>query len=258
MRLFLQFFSLSDRYERKARLLPGLLLAAAPAMTAGAVLHEFAAWYLAASSAVGIEFLFAVLLGHYARSRGRVAEEALWKSWGGPPTTRWLRPTDDTCSDPQKSKWRGAIKRITGLSIPASMPEGASSEGIDRQIGDATRQLRYSLRSRTEAAILATHNEDYGFARNLYGVRWDWLKVCMVCLVGCGIAFALGLRPYMGLVVAVVFTVVSLVIALELPVYVRRCADRYAESLFASAILVSQAMDETTKQPKDTATAKNL
>jgi len=256
MRLFLQFFSLSDRYERKARLLPGLLLAAVPALTAWAVLQEFSTWYMAASSAVGVEFLAAILLGHFARARGRRAEVHLWKAWGGPPTTRWLRPWDQTCSDQQKAKWRGAIKRITGLILPASIPQGGSQETVDLQITDATRQLRYALRDKPEAAILATHNEDYGFARNLYGVRWFWVFLCVASLAGCGVAFAFGLRPYLGLAVAAAFTITSILIARELPDYVRRCADRYAESLFASAILVSQAMDEPAKQPKDATAGK--
>lgn len=252
MRLFLQFFSLSDRYERKARLLPGLVLASAPALTAGALLQEFTAWYAAASSAVGVEFLVAIILGQFARARGRRTEDALWKSWGGPPSTRWLRPWDRICSDQQKTKWRGVIKRLTGLSLPASVPQGGSQEDVDRQIADATRQLRYVLRSKAEAAILAIHNEDYGFARNLCGVRWYWVVLCLACLAGCGVAFVFGLRPYLGLTIAGVFSVASILVAWELPDYVRRCADRYAESLFATAILVSQAMDDAGKQPKDT------
>ncbi|OWK40953.1 hypothetical protein FRUB_04845 [Fimbriiglobus ruber] len=34
-------------------------------------------------------------------------------------------------------------------------------------------------------------------------------------------------------------------VARELPDYVRRCADRYAESLFATAVIVSQAANHT-------------
>lgn len=249
--IFLQFFSLSDRYERKARLLPGLLLAAVPTLTAGAILHELTAWYTAASSTVGFALLAAIVLGQLARARGRRAEDLLWKSWGGPPTTRWLRPWDGTCSDQQKAKWRGAIKRITGLSLPASLPQGGIQDDVDRQIGDATRQLRYAIRGRPEASILATHNEDYGFARNLYGVRWFWVALALVSLAACGVAVAFGLRPYLGLAVAAAFTVGSILIARELPDYVRRCADRYAESLFAIAILVSRTMDETANLPKD-------
>jgi len=251
VRLILQFLSLSDRYERKARLLPGLLLAAIPALTVGSLLQESAPWYTAAGSTVGVEFLAAIVLGHLARARGRRAEDQLWKEWGGSPTTRWLRPWDQSCSDQQKAKWRGAIKRLTGMSLPASVPENDGQENVDRQIADATRQLRYALRGKPQAEILATHNEDYGFVRNLCGVRWLWVSLSLVCLVGCGITFAFGMRPYLGLTIAGVFSAASIAIARELPDHVRRCADRYAESLFATAILASQAMDGLVKQPKD-------
>ena len=256
MRLFLQFVSLSDRYERKARLLPGLLLAAVPALTLGAVLQEFAAWYTATSSAVGVEFLVAIILGQLARARGRHVEEVMWKAWGGPPTMRWLRPWDQTCSEQQKSKWRGAIKRLTGLTLPASIPQDGTQEEVDRQIADATRQLRYALRAKPEAALLATHNEDYGFARNLCGVRWHWVALSVACLLGCGVAFAFGLRPYLGLAIAGAFTIASILVASELPEYVRRCADRYAESLFAAAYLVSPSAGDAAKQSKDTTEGK--
>lgn len=43
---FSNSFTISDRYERKARLTPGLLVAAGPALTAGTLIHELAAWYL--------------------------------------------------------------------------------------------------------------------------------------------------------------------------------------------------------------------
>ena len=257
MRLFLHFFSLSDRYERKARLLPGLLLAAVPALTVGAVLQESVAWYTAASSAIGVEFLAAIVLGHFARARGRRAEDDLWKGWGGPPTTRWLRPWDQTCSEQQKAKWRGAIKRLTALSLPASIPQGGSQDDVDRVNADATRQLRYALRGKPEAAILATHNEDYGFVRNLCAVRWQWVALSLACLTGCGVAFAFGMRPYLGLAIAGAFSLASILVARELPDYVKRCADRYAESLFATAILVSQAMEDSAKQPKDATANKD-
>jgi hypothetical protein len=256
MRMFLQFISLTDRYERKARLLPGLILAAVLALTMGAVLQEFATWWMAASSVLGVEFLAAVILGQLARARGRHAEAAMWKAWGGPPTTRWLRSWDQTCSDQQKSKWRGAIKRLTGLTLPASTPEQGRQDEVDRQIADATRQLRYALRGKPEAALLATHNEDYGFARNLCGVRWHWVVLSVACVASCGVAFAFGLRPYLGLAISGAFTAASVLVARELPDYVRGCADRYAESLFAAAYLVSEAQAEAAKQSNDTTEGK--
>ena len=250
MRLFLQLFALSDRYERKARLLPGLLLAAGPALTAGALLHELSAWYTAVGAAVGVEFLAAIVLGHYSRARGRAVEESLWASWGGPPTTRWLRPNDTTCTDQQKSKWRGAIKRLTGMTVPASVPEGGADANIDQAIVEATRQLRYVLRNKPNAAILQSHNEDYGFARNLYGVRFLWVALAVLCVAACGVAFALGMQPYAAITIAITVLAVSSLVASELPKYVRRCADRYAESLFAAAMLPDTPSTLEDKKPK--------
>jgi len=138
MRLFLQILSLSDRYERKARLLPGLHLAAVPALTAGAVLQPFAAWYAAAGIAIGVGFLAAIVLGQLARARGRRVEAVLWKAWGGPSTTRWLRPWDHTCSDQQD---RGTPYRSQGRSgdtIPISGPR-VHTLGSDCGSGTARR-----------------------------------------------------------------------------------------------------------------------
>ncbi len=250
MRLILQFFALSDCYERKARLLPGLLIAIGPALTAGALIHELSAWYTAAGAAVGVEFLAAIVLGHYARARGRAIEESLWDSWGGSPTTRWLRPNDTSCSDQQKSKWRGAIKRLTGMTIPASVPEGATEASVDQTIGEATRQLRYVLRNKPNAAILQSHNEEYGFARNLYAVRFLWVALAGICLAVSGIAFHLGLKPYAALAVSATVLVASILVASELPRYVRRCADRYAESLFGVAMLPDSPSVSGDKKPQ--------
>lgn len=88
MRLLLQILSLSDRYERKACLLPGLILAAVPAITVWAMLREFTTWDIATGTTVGVEILIAFVLGHLARARGRRIEEVLWKEWpyaGMPP-----------------------------------------------------------------------------------------------------------------------------------------------------------------------------
>jgi hypothetical protein len=235
MRLLLQILSLSDRYDRKARLLPGLLAAFVPAVVIGLLLQETAGWGGAAGSAA-IELFLAAVLAQVARARGKRLEETLWADWGGPPSTRWLRPWDETCSNQVKSRWRGAIKTLTDITVPASIGGDRTEADADRVIADATRQLRYVLRSHPQAGLLATHNEEYGLARNLCALRWHWLALSLLSLAGCGVAFAFGLTPYLALAAAAAGTLVAALLVGELPGYVRRCADRYAESLFAAAL----------------------
>jgi hypothetical protein len=242
MRLLLQALSLSDRYERKARLLPGLIAASPIAFTMAAVSAEAVPWWAALGVGALVEALVAFLLGYLARARGKAAEERMWVVWGGPPTTRWLRPTDNTCSDQQKAKWRAAIKRITGLTIPANTTTERNEEQVDRIVNDATRQLRYVLRDRPEATMVRIHNEEYGQARNLLGLRWYWAGLAAAALAGCIVLLFNGERPWLGLAVSSSSLLLALLIGRELPGHVRRCADRYAESFFAAVILYDDAI----------------
>lgn len=238
MKSFLQLLSLSDRYERKARLLPGLIVALAPAITAATAVHDLLTWYTAVGAGMGVELVLAFALGLVARAAGRRVEESLWESWGGPPTTRWLRPSDTTCSDQQKTRWRAAIKQITGLTLPATMTPSRTPEDVDRLIRDATKQLRYAIRERTEARMVAVHNEDYGFARNLLGLRWWWIGLAAMSLAVGAVLLVTGNRAMVApLLVSGLSLLIGGFAARALPAHVRQCADRYAESLLACAIL---------------------
>jgi hypothetical protein len=67
--------------------------------------------------------------------------------------------------------------------------------------------------------------------------------------------FRIGLQPFAGLAIAGVFSLVTVLVARELPDYVKRCSDRYAESLFATAMLVSDAEPERATRPPASASA---
>jgi hypothetical protein len=242
MKSVLQVLSLSDRYERKARLLPGLIVALAPAITAATAAHDLVTWYTGVGAGLGVELVLAFGLGLVARAAGRRMEESLWKSWGGPPTTRWLRPTDTTCSDQQKVRWRAAIKQFTGLSLPATMTPSRTPEDVDRVIHDATKQLRYAIRERPEARMVAVHNEDYGFARNLLGLRWWWIGLAAVSVAVSTVLLVMGNGAMVApLLVSGLSLLIGGFAACALPGHVRQCADRYAESLLAAAILCASA-----------------
>jgi hypothetical protein len=249
MRLLFQLVSLSDRYERKARLLPGLVAASPVALTVAAISAVQAHWYVALGTTAGVELLVAFLLGHLARARGKAIEQRMWREWGGAPTTRWLRPADETCSAQQKSRWRGAIKRATGLTIPASTTADVTEADIDLVINDATRQLRYALRDRPEAAMVRIHNEDYGFARSLLALRWHWAGLAALSLVACCALLIRGEDAWLGLGVAGGSLMLALFVGRELPRYIRLCAERYAESLFAAAILYDRADRDVVASP---------
>jgi hypothetical protein len=241
MKAILQALSFSDRYERKARLIPGLIVASPAALTAAALSAGALSWYETLGIGVGAEAIIAFVLGYLARARGKAAEVWLLAKWDGFPTTRWLRPRDECRSDQQKSKWRGAIKRLTGLTIPANVSAERNNAEIDKVIKDATEQLRYQLRERPEAAMLKIHNEDYGQARNLHGLRWHWVAIAVISFSICLVLLYLGQHPWLALGLSGGSLLAALLVSRESEEHVRRCADRYGESFFAAVMMYDEA-----------------
>lgn len=237
MRLLLQILSLSDRYERRAQLLPGLIAASPLALTVVVIAGSALTWYETAGATAATELLVAFLLGYLARARGKAAEEVMWKAWGGPPTTRWMRPSDATCSDEQKTKWRGVLHRISGLRIPASVTADRTEADIDRVTEDAVRYVRNLLRNHPLADMVRLHLEEYGFARNLLGLRWHWVGIAAAAVIGCLVLLFVGEKPYAGLAVSAVSLLLALLVGQQLKDNVKRCADRYAASLLTAAVM---------------------
>ena len=238
-----QLVNLTDRYERKARLLPALIVALPLAIAAGAAGGAGMAtadWYSAVGYGALTGGVVGIGLSHFARIPGTRLEARLSKKWGGLPTRRWLRPTDTTCSEAQKSRWRGAIRTLTGLVLPASVGTKAGPD-IDKLIDDAVRQLRHRLRDDPAARMVRTHNEDYGFARNLAGLRWVWLAFALAGAAVSGFAFSASHGHPVALAASGVIVLIASASAFTLPGYVGHCADRYAEALLAAAVTAADA-----------------
>jgi hypothetical protein len=228
-----------DRYERKARLLPALIAASPLAVAAFCLTQEQVGWWKALGAGVGLEAVLGVGASYLARAAGKRLEEKLKKEWNGFPTTRWLRPNDESHSEQQKSRWRGAIRQLTKFSIPASLGDKSEAE-VDKLINDAVTQLRHELRERKECRMVAIYNEDYGFARNLMALRWLWLANAGVGILACSIgSIGLEQKPLVGVALEGIFGLGALLAAFIMPGYVRQCADRYAETLLAAAVAVA-------------------
>ena len=229
----LDFLKLTDRYELKARLLPALLAVLVAAPGAVAVLSSAQlGWLTNLLTGGGLATVCPVALAYFASAAGRHYERRLWPRWPyDAPTNRWLNPSDTTCSQQQKELWYAAVQETIGIDIPSVATKG-NQEELDRVINDAVRALRSFFRGREGDSLLVTHNEDYGFARNLAGLWLVWLPLSVGGVVAAWISHALeGTGLFWGSM-ATVMLLVCLVSLRGLPGYVRQRADRYAESFF--------------------------
>ncbi len=243
MKFLTDVLIVSDRYERKARLRPALLAVLPLSLAAAWPLTAQAEWSSTLGVGALIHLALAVMVGHLARAAGVRVERRFVAEHGGLPTNRWLRPTDATKSEQQRRQWYDAIRRLTGFDIEASAL--TSAEECDRVIADATRRARDLVRERPEAKLVAIHNEDYGFVRNLQGLMPLWLASCAIGAIACLIQAIWLEASWVGVAIELVLLGAALLLRQALPGYVEHASNRYAESLLAAMVAIAEREEAT-------------
>jgi hypothetical protein len=189
---------------------------------------------------------------------GRRAERHLWKEWGGPPSTRFCRWSDETWGKTLKERIHGAIARTFGLELFQRRRERENPEGAAQAIKDAFARVRSYLRQHDANGLWYSHNAEYGFARNLTGSA---LLGALFAVLGC--AGSLILWWYQGgttaLILAIVealFVPVFIVLHRFMPVVTKQRAERYAESAWHAFLNLADSTAQAAPQtslpsPKD-------
>lgn len=218
---------MSDRYELRARLLPGMFAVLPLAILAfGTSAPELGA-LKSAGMTVAVEALLGVFAGHLSRALGRRREAGLYPS--GLPTELWLASGGPRSSQ-QRDRWWDQVKTTTGLDISSATapPEEAAV------IRDAVMQLRGRLRGGASTEMLSVHNEEYGFARNLLGLTPVWIATSAFGASVAGVMVVRGGGGVLLLGVELTLMFAGILYAVSGPAYVRYSAERYAESFFAA------------------------
>jgi len=171
-----------DRYDRNARLAPALLVLL-PAVVAIIALYGKSLGILGTVvTTIGVCGGLA-MLADFARSRGKAGEQALWKKWGGAPSTQVLRYTDDTFDDVSTARYHSLLQAKVGKPFPISRDAEANDPaGTDVLYTSAGNWLREHTRDDKKFAILKTDNIAYGFRRNGYALRWIGVAVALLCI----------------------------------------------------------------------------
>lgn len=241
---WLSYVNLSDHYERKARFLPAILavLPLLPVSAAfGAPLLE---WVKLLGAGVGLGAILAVALSHVASACGNRLQEKLWPEWPhDAPTNRWLHPDDKSVSTQQKQRWYKAIGSLLGLDIQAAVDAKDAGE-LKAVINDAVQASRNRLWQAPSAERVRLHNVDFGFARNLAGLRWVWGIFALGSVVGCWSGYIWYGRPVLWAVASTVVAIGAIGLAAILPRYVRKKAHYYAESFFEAVVALSDTPEK--------------
>jgi hypothetical protein len=228
---------LFDQYSFRARLQPALLtlLPAAIAIfawTGPGVKWQSALWTLFGTA--GGTYFLAVL----ARNLGKKLEPGLWQSWGGAPTTQFLRHTG-SANPVMRERWHKNLSKLLGKPFPTASEESANPMAADDIYSAAVKLQISKTRDTKKYHLLFKENIQYGFCRNLFAMKSTGMVIATLSLIF-SISTAIWfihigdpkIMPWICSAAISMFlywwiTVVN-------PAWVRQSANAYAERLFES------------------------
>lgn len=162
--------SLPDSYTRKARLLPALLVVLPLGLAT-------VAWFPDGITGWGTLWGLIVLSGgmvfisQIGRDFGKNKEMQLFKVWGGKPTTRMLRHRD-TVNRKTLERRHSRLQELTpDFKIPTLEEERANPKRADELYDACITYLRERTRDRKTFHLIFEENCNYGFRRNLWGMK---------------------------------------------------------------------------------------
>lgn len=220
-----------DEYDLRARVLPAMLITL-PVVTAVYVFLPGARGLAGVISGSVVEYSVLFLLARIARDRGKRIQESLYKKWGGKPTTAMLRHRDTRIDPLTKDRYKQTLSGLSLLSFPSETDEEGDPIRADQTYESAVRALIEKRRSKTYRLVFA-ENCNFGFVRNLLGLKLIGLAVAVASLVADG---ALIWRnwgntsdvQYVPVIVAIALIVLLLFVTEP---SARRTAEAYAEAL---------------------------
>ncbi len=171
------FELVKDPYERKARVVPGLLVALPVVVP---LLCVYGAKHPALTSLIGLLGGSGAIyvLASVARGRGKQLEERLVTLWGGMPTTIALRHRDKFLDSVSKQRYHTEITAKLGIVMPTAEEESASPDKADDIYVGATKRLRELTRSNKQ--LLLKENIAYGFHRNMLAMKPVGIVSCFL------------------------------------------------------------------------------
>ncbi len=127
----------------------------------------------------------ALVLDQVGRDQGKKKEPALFQAWGGKPTTRWLRHRDNTLDAVTKRRYHEKLGNLVeGTKIPSAQDEAKDPEGADAVYESCAAFLRQRTRGKG-FSLLFQENTNYGFRRNLWGMKPAGIAISGIGMLGC-------------------------------------------------------------------------
>ena len=174
--------SITDPYERQARLFPALL-ALLPLFIAVGSIYGPRLSALTNLVTVVIACGGLYLLAQVSRDRGKALEGKLFAEWGGKPSTQLLRHRDPSIETTTKARYHTFLSRKLGQALPDSSQEAHDPKAADDVYQSCVRWLLNHTTDHERFRLLFKENISYGFRRNALGLKPIALLIATACVV---------------------------------------------------------------------------
>lgn len=162
---------ITDGYERKARLYPALVVLAPAGITIITIISaNLSALESIVALIVGCGGTF--LMAQLARDAGKKGESLLFDEWGGLPSVVILRHRDARLDVITKARYHKKLAALVkGTKAPSLEEEQADPSMADQVYTAWSNYLRVSTRDTKKFSMLFQENINYGYRRNVWGMR---------------------------------------------------------------------------------------
>jgi len=182
-----------DRYTLYARAMP-VFVVLLPIGMAASVWLPGAALLPEAITSIGVPAVLAWLLAQLGRVSSR--QPQLWARWGGAPTTQLLRHRNPSGNAELRRHYHERLRALEpSLALPSAEDEGRDPVGADRAYEAATRLLIARTRDRKRFPLVFKENVNYGYRRNLWGMKPIGVTIAILGVAVCIWPVASGRMP---------------------------------------------------------------
>ncbi|MDD5751243.1 MAG: hypothetical protein PHS73_01855 [Candidatus Peribacteraceae bacterium] len=160
-----------DHYTRQARLFPALLVMLPVGLAIVAWFpQKFIGWGLLLGVATSCGLT--ALLAQIGRDLGKSKEPKLHEKWNGKPTTQFLRCGDTHIDQFTKARYKEKLRElIPTIVFPGPEEESNAPAAADEIYASCTKFLLEKTRDKKRFDLLYNENVNYGFRRNIWGMK---------------------------------------------------------------------------------------
>ena len=175
--------SLTDGYNWRARVFPVYISILPITLALAATLPHSFEWPLGTLTAI-FPLLLSFFSAQIGADPGKRLEKRLWCRWDGPPTTRFLRHSNTEFNRVTREKVHARLRRL-GFMLPTADQEKTDPDTADVHWEACTEGLIARSRDRTRYPLVYRGLTDYGFRRNLLGLKPLGLTLTTIALLVC-------------------------------------------------------------------------